>query len=427
MSRLLMAKAISLVLLLAPVASAAMPMQPASLDSSRTSTLTRRAIIKNGDYLRIGNSSVPLTPLLLIFVALAFALVALVFSILNVWCVNSRIFRGSRTIIAERERAKQDLAVRGASSRPGSNSGSPTPGTPRRFPPNKLPRKLGSMGPPNSGRSSPDKKPRRSYRGTSFSLADARKNSDKTTTTSSSRIGMHDLQVLDLESASSGSFLVNSRDFGAADQAAKYPITLASSHRGSFAARNSTSSNPPLVFGTKNFHRTSSSTSRGADLIKIRSRTSSIPVHPKLMERTYLNDPQRDANRHPLEGSSELRRHATDPSGGSRRNSTLSVLESSSSAELSWLDSSIANSRIGSFSLANGQPLQPFSWTGTGSGQLSSGSLSPLGTGAATPNGLGTEFGRLPPSSRAYESDDGDAIEAATKLLSGTRKESNLR
>ncbi|KAN0060753.1 hypothetical protein ACQY0O_007411 [Thecaphora frezii] len=408
--------------------------------------------MKSKDYVPLGDTTVPLTPLLLVFCALGFALLGLLYALINLMCANSRLSRNGRQIIEERARAKQELRVRGGAARSAlSPGGSPTPGSSsslengaRRLPPNKVPKRVGG-----GHRSSSNKRSSRGYRGTSFSLADAGKKSDKL---SQSTLG---LPVLTPGDASSGSSvqLTTPRDLETGEQArlplsyagAKRVGTLAQQGRGSSNGSGSSGGGRGVPgFGTRHLYRTSSSVGLGADLYKLRqSVVGNIPVHPSAMDRTYAT-PEYG---HPLDHSNDLRRHVTEPNAGastSRRNSSYSIYDNTSSEAHSF-NESMANSRMGSFSLANSNPLQPLGTPqfGHGSfasmvGHLGSGSSSPHQTGYSTPVGGGPSVAadpRLPlsaryaPRKKSYESDDGDAITPQSRLLaqSGKRVQSPPR
>ncbi|CDR99828.1 hypothetical protein [Sporisorium scitamineum] len=313
--------------------------------------------MKGDNYIPLGNTTVPLSPLLLVFAGLAAAFVGLVIALVRIF-VPSCMSRTSRIVLEERERARQDLRVRGAISPRGSPGGSPTPegSTPthvhaRRFPPNKPPRPLGrnSRGSFTPGDSSTStlvsKRPPHGYRGTSFSLKEARKNTDRSYRSSLSGL---QLPLLNSSESSSGSSTlhINARD-SAMSERAKYPITATNEPN---APRNG--ERPRLGFGTRHLQRTSS-IGKGADLQRTRSgrQKAEIAVQPRAVAPAYAQQWRRgdsNTNQHPLQ------------TAANRRDSVLSMGEMSSSAGHSYLESN-ATSRIGSFSNMSGNPLQPLS------------------------------------------------------------------
>ncbi|PWY98239.1 hypothetical protein BCV70DRAFT_35875 [Testicularia cyperi] len=322
------------------------------------STLQRRAIMKGDEYVPLGDTTVPLTPLLLIFAGLGVAIVGFAIVLLR-QCCPSLMSKRSRIILEERERAKQDLRLRGG----GSPRGSPTPGTntpiERRFPPNRIPRRLGhnSLGSttPSEIMSLADKRPGHGYRGTSFSLAEARKNSDKSHRSSLSGLQLPLLNSNDSSSGSS-SFHVNARDSGvsAMSERARYPITATNDFKGRPSLGNGKERR--LSFGTTHLNRTSS-IGKGADLQRTRSgkrERPEISLHPQAVDRAYATQPhaRHDPHSHPL------RHHNSSNSGVGRRDSTMSIYEVSSSAEHSSAHGSSSTSRMGSFSMATANPLQ---------------------------------------------------------------------
>lgn len=351
-----------LLILACALCASAFPVRdgPSVFAPDAAGTLQKRAIMKGNNYVPLAGTTVPLTPLLLIFAGLGAAVVGLVIAMLRI-LVPSCMSRSSRIILEERERARQDLRVRGAVSLRGSPGGSPVPGasTPthahtRRYPPNKPVRPVGrnsrgsSLTAAESAAMSA-KRPSHGYRGTSFSLAEARKNSDKSHRSSSSGFQLPLLNSNDSSSGSS-SFHVNARD-SAMSERARYPITAtnepSSPQRGG---------NRRLSFGTRHLNRTSS-IGKGANLQRTRSgrQNHEIALAPQAVDPAYGQKwGRRESYTHPLQA----------PPG--RRDSTLSIYEvSSSSAEHSYLESN-ATSRIGSFSNMSGNPLQPLSTAGLG-------------------------------------------------------------
>ncbi|KAJ1035336.1 hypothetical protein NDA13_000756 [Ustilago tritici] len=320
-------------------------------------SLQKRAIMKGNNYVPLAGTTVPLTPLLLIFAGLGAAAIGLVIALIRI-LMPSCMSRSSRIILEERERARQDLRVRGAVSPRASPGGSPTPGasTPthaRRCPMNKPIRPLGrhSRGSSITAAESAAysaKRPSHGYRGTSFSLAEARKNSDKSYRSSISGL---QLPLLNSNDSSSGSsFHVSAREKTMSERA-RYLITTTNEP-----------TSPPrggdrrLSFGTRhlNLNRTSS-IGKGADLQRTRSgrQNHEIALAPQAVDRAYAQKwGRRESHTHPLQAPP------------SRRDSTFSIYEvSSSSAEHSYLESN-ATSRIGSFSNMTGTPLQPLSTAG---------------------------------------------------------------
>lgn len=344
-------------ILASALCASALPVRDGSsvFASDAVQSIQKRAIMKGDNYVPLGDTTVPLSPLLLIFGGLAAAAVGLAIALLRIM-MPSCMSRTSRIVLEERERARQDLRVRGAVSPRGSSSGSPTPGAstpgtpgtpfsqPRRFPPNKLPPKVGrnSRGSytPAEMAAMSNKRASHGYRGTSFSLAEARKNSEKSHRSSSSGFA---LPLLNSNDSSSGSstFHVNARD-SAMSERAKYPITATNEAN---TARKG--GNRRLSFGTKHLNR-NSSIGKGADLQRTRSgrQTNEIALHPQPVDPAYGQKWGRsDSYSHPLQTPS------------SRRDSALSIYEVSSSAEHSLLDSK-STSRIGSFTNMSGTPLQ---------------------------------------------------------------------
>lgn len=322
--------------------------------------LQARAIMKGDNYVPLGDTTIPLSPILLVFAGLGAAALALAIALLRIFC-PSFMSRSARIVLEERERARQDLRVRGAISPRGSPGGSPSPGGstptssyPRRFPPNKPPRPVGrnsrgSFTPVESSTSSLTKQRfSHGYRGTSFSLAEARQNTDKSYRSSVSGLQM---PVLNSSESSSGSSTLhmNARDSTMSERA-KYPIT-ATNEPSTHGKRGKA-----LQFGTKFLQRTSS-IGMGADLQRTRSgkHNQEIALAPQPVDRVQaVQWRRRDSNsHHPLQSS------------GSRRDSTLSM--QSSSAEQNYLESN-ATSRIGSFSNMSGNPLQPLSMAGFAAG-----------------------------------------------------------
>ncbi|EST09506.1 hypothetical protein PSEUBRA_000720 [Kalmanozyma brasiliensis GHG001] len=327
--------------------------------------------MKSDNYVPLGNTTVPLTPLLLIFAGLGAAAVGLVIALLRIF-VPSCMSRSSRIVLEERERARQDLRVRGAISPRGSPGGSPSPGSSsptlahsKRFPPNKPLRPVGrnSRGSSTLGGSTPgesstsslaSKRPQHGYRGTSFSLTEAQKYTAKSYRSSASGLRSPLLRSNDSSSGSSTLHGNGARD-SAMSERAKTPLF--------------SNNEPPLLrnapvhrlsFGPRPLSRTSS-TGKGADLQRTRSgrQAPEIALHPSAVDPAYPQHKwgrQESSSRHPLQ------------SAATRRDSTLSGYEvSSSSAEHSYLESN-ATSRIGSFSMP-GNPLQPLSAAGLGGGQ----------------------------------------------------------
>lgn len=322
-------------------------------------SLQKRAIMKGDNYVPLGNTTIPLTPVLLVLCGLGAAALGLAIALLRI-LVPSCMSRSSRIVLQERERAFQDLRVRGSPR--GSPGGSPTPGssTPvipqRRFQPNKIPRKVGrnSRGSftPNSEISSTGKRVSHGYRGTSFSLADARKNSDKSHKSSLS--GLAQLPLLGSSDSSSGSstLLVNARDAGMVERGG-YPITAATD-----AAAAGGGGRPRLSFGANRLNR-NSSVGKGADLQRTRSGrgrpNNEITLNPQPVDPAYANKWGRSISySHPLQSSAH------------RRDSSYSLYEVSSSGEHSVADSK-ATSRISSLINASGSPLQPLAMAGFGS------------------------------------------------------------
>ncbi|EPQ30159.1 uncharacterized protein PFL1_02275 [Pseudozyma flocculosa PF-1] len=448
------------VLLLA--ATAGVSALPTTDAEGGTHWIQKRAIMRGKDFVPLGKTNIPLTPLLLIFCALGFSVLALLYALINLFC-TSRLSRSSRQINEERSRAKQDLRVRGASRSALSPGGSPTPGSSssldsagRKLPPNKVPKRVGggSVLPRIGGL---DRRQSRGYRGTSFSLADAGKRSSK------AKVGTLGLPVLATDGLSSGSsFQISPNDLETGE-ASRSPLSIVAGKRasslavqgrglsngssvsGSSGASSSTGvaggsgsgavvGGRPPGFGTRHIYRTSSSVGLGADLFKSRNSViGSIPVNPSAMDRTYATAEYG----HPLDHSHDLRRHITDPTGvplsNSRRNSSYSLYDNTSSEAHSFNDS-MANSRMGSFSLATSKPLQPLSSPqfghgsmGSLAGQLGSGASSPRQTGYATPIGgpssaMGVSDSSYMPRNKSYDSDEGDAITAQSRLLSSSGK-----
>lgn len=401
--------------------------------------LQKRAIMKGDKYIPLGNTTVPLSPLLLVFAGLAAAVVGLVISLVRIF-VPFCMSRSSRIVLEERERARQDLRVRGAISPRGSPGGSPTPGGstpvhahPRRFPPNKPTRPLGrnsrgSLTPGEASTSSlTSKRPLHGYRGTSFSLKEARQNTDRSFRSSLSGL---QLPLLNSSESSSGSSTlhVNPRD-SAMSERAKYPIMATNDPS---TPRNA--DRPRLGFGTKHLQRTSS-IGKGADLQRTRSgrQRAEIAVQPRAVAPAYAQQWRRgDSNnthQHPLQSASN------------RRDSTLSMGEMSSSAGHSYLDST-ATSRIGSFSNMSGNPLQPLGMPGFGAAGVHanpawasprSTSRSPsLDYGSPDPSRLGavhnaTATSRNSSVSGLFDSDGSDHSAPHTAVLIPSRATSYAR
>lgn len=342
-------------LLVGAACVSALPLRdgPSVFAPSAAQSLQRRAIMKGDNYVPLGNTTVPLSPLLLVFGGLGAAAVALVVALIRI-LVPSCMSRSSRIVLEERERARQDLRIRGAVSPRGSPGGSPVPGasTPvhpqqRRYPPNKPMRKVGrnSRGSFTPADSASSVSRKRSYRGTSISLSEASKKVDRSVASSLSGFQVPLLNSNDSSSGSS-SFHLNAKE--TMSERAKYPITATNDLN---VARN----NPRLSFGTRHLARTSS-IGKGADLYRTRSggrQQPEIALHPQPVDPAYAQRwARRESYQHPLQTS--------------RRDSTLSAYEvSSSSAEHSYLEST-ATSRIGSFSNMSGNPLQPLSAPGFG-------------------------------------------------------------
>lgn len=311
--------------------------------------------MKGDNYIPLGNTTVPLSPLLLIFAGLGAAAVGLVVALLRIF-VPPCMSRSSRIVLEERERARQDLRVRGAISPRASPGGSPTPGSsspiephPRRFPPNKPPRRVGrnSRGSSTLGASAPgesltsslaSKRPSHGYRGTSFSLSDAQKYSSKSYRSSAS--GLRSPLLTSNDSSSGSSTLHGNVRDSTMSERAKYPVTT--SNRETSALRNV----HRLSFGPRPLARTSS-TGKGADLQRTRSgRQTEIALAPSPVQTAYPHKWRRDSNsHHPLQQS--------------KRDSFVSMYEASSTEHGSSYLESNATSRIGSFSNMSGTPLQP--------------------------------------------------------------------
>ncbi|TKY84556.1 hypothetical protein EX895_006458 [Sporisorium graminicola] len=399
--------------------------------------LQKRAIMKGDNYVPLGSTTVPLSPLLLVFAGLAAAFVGLAIALLRIF-VPSCMSRSSRIVLEERERARQDLRVRGAVSPRDSPGGSPTPGgsTPttaqaRRFPPNKPTRPLGhnSRGSFTPGQSSTstltNKRASHGYRGTSFSLKDARMNTEKSYRSSLSGL---QLPLLNSSESSSGSSTlhVNQRDSTMSERA-KYPIMATNDSNTPGKVER-----PRLGFGTRHLQRTSS-TGKGADLQRTRSgrQRAEIAVQPRAVAPAYAQQWRRgdsNSHQHPLQTASN------------RRDSVLSMGEMSSSAGHSYMESN-ATSRIGSFSNMSGNPLQPLSMPGFGAGAHAnpawasprSTSRSPsLEYGSPDPSRLGAVHNAVGNSrnssvSGLFDSDGSDHSAPHTAVLIPSRATSNRR
>lgn len=302
-------------------------------------SLQKRAIMKGDDYIPLGNTTVPLTPLLLIFAALAVAVVGLLLILFRLF-VPSCMSRSSRIILKEREQAKQDLRLCGGTSPRHSPNASPSLHTQKRMS-NKPLRRVGQnslASVPSEIMSLNEKRPAHGYRGTSFSLADARKYSDKSHRSSLSALGLPLLGSNDSSSGSSSLHLAP-----AVSERARVPIS----------ARNDLS----RVYSNRSTHLyRNTSVGKGADLQRTRSgpREIRIPLKPQSVDPAYSQHAVRsDAFAHPLHQA--------------RRDSTLSIYEVTSSAEHSnthdsasgSASPSLTNSRMGSFSMATANPLQP--------------------------------------------------------------------
>ncbi|PWN53511.1 hypothetical protein IE53DRAFT_366287 [Violaceomyces palustris] len=401
-----------LVLLSAMVLSA----RSAPTSDQDAQQLARRAIMKSdGDeYVPLGNTKVPLTPLLLIFSAFAVAILGLLYALLNVLCSGSRFSRNSRQVMEERARAKTELRLKGGGPRSGNSPlGSPGPGAVRTHPNrhsrqlNKPIRGLGKNTPPSS--SEEKVAPMRSYRGTSVSLSDAVRGGH------ASSGSMLVLPTLHATESFSGSFSAagSSKDGAAQNERSQPPYRYASERYLAGTAAGQ---------GGQNLNRTSS-VGRGTDLSRNRSlQGRGIPVNPSAVDRTYSGAV--DPYAHPLDSSHDLRRHFTDPQGAlsaSRRNSTLSMLDSSSENGQS---ESNFGSRIPSMA-SSGQhyqsPLQPL-----GSPNFNNSSFSNLPSGRES-RGSGAIPGYLQQqqqqqtrsAARSYERDDSDAITSNSGLLGG--------
>ncbi|SPO32601.1 uncharacterized protein UTRI_04345 [Ustilago trichophora] len=356
-----------LLVLATALSASAIPIRdgPSVFSPDAAGSMQKRAIMKGDNYIPLGSTTVPLTPLLLIFGGLGAAAVGLVIALLRI-LVPSCMSRSSRIVLEERERARQDLRVRGAVSPRASPGGSPTGGnTPthahmRRFPPNKPPRRVGrnsrgSLTPAESASlSSTSKRPSHGYRGTSFSLSEARRHTDKSHRSSGSGFQLPLLNSNDSSSGSS-SFHVNARESGMSERA-RYPITATNEP---LSPRNG--GNRRLSLGTRHLLNRTSSIGKGADLQRTRSgrQNHEIALQPQAVDPAYSQQKwgRRESYTHPL----QQQQHAP-----SRRDSTFSMYEvSSSSAEHSYLESN-TTSRIGSFSNMSGNPLQPLSMPGFG-------------------------------------------------------------
>ncbi|CBQ73886.1 conserved hypothetical protein [Sporisorium reilianum SRZ2] len=429
-----------LLILSSALCASAFPIRggPSVFAPDAAAALQKRAIMKGDNYVPLGNTTVPLSPLLLVFAGLAAACIGLAIALLRIF-VPSCMSRSSRIVLEERERARQDLRVRGAISPRGSPGSSPTPGGstplhshPRRFPPNKPTRPLGhnSRGsfPPGDSSTSTlaSKRPSHGYRGTSFSLKEARKNTHKSYRSSMSGL---QLPLLNSSESSSGSSTlhVNARD-SAMSERAKYPIMATNEPT---APRSG--GRPRLGLGTQQLQRTSS-TGKGADLQRTRSgrQRPEIAVQPRAVDPAYAQQWRRgdpaNTHQHPLQTASN------------RRDSVLSMGEMSSSAGHSYLDSN-ATSRIGSFSNMSGNPLQPLSMPGFGAGAHTtpawasprSTSRSPsLDYGSPDPSRLGAIHHAVGNSrnssvSGLFDSDGSDHSAPHTAVLIPSRATSNMR
>ncbi|SNX85972.1 uncharacterized protein MEPE_04681 [Melanopsichium pennsylvanicum] len=355
-----------LILASAALGASAFPIRtdgPSVFAPDAARSLQKRAIMKGDHYVPLGNTNVPLSPLLLVFGGLGAAAVGLVVAMLRIM-VPSCMSRSSRIVLQERERARQDLRVRGAVSPRASPDGSPAGGsTPththaRRFPPNKPPRKLGrnsraSLTPLESASiSSTSKRPSHGYRGTSFSLSDARKHTDRSSRSSVSALQLPLLNSNDSSSGSS-SFHINGKD-SAMSERAKYLITATN------VPLSPQWGNTKVSFGTRDLNRTSS-IGKGADLQRTRSgkreNNHEITLHPQPVDPAYAQRRVRkESYTHPLQ----------QQQASNRTDSTLSMYEVSSSSEQHSHSDSNATSRIGSFSNMSGNPLQPMSMPGFG-------------------------------------------------------------
>lgn len=352
----------SLLILASALGASAFPISdgPSVFAPDAAGALQKRAIMKGDNYVPFPGTTVPLSMPLLILAGLAAAVVGLVIALIRI-TVPSFMSRSSRIVLEERERARQDLRVRGAISPRGSPGGSPTPGgsTPthahaRRFPPNKPMRPVGrnSRGSFPRGESSSstlvNKRPSHGYRGTSFSIKEARRNTDRSFQSSLSGLQLPLLNSSDTSSGSS-TLHVNARDSTMSERA-KYPITATNEPH---APRNG-GGRSRLNFGTSHLQRTSS-IGKGADLHRTRSGRDrpEIALQPRPVVPAYAHSSRRgdSSAQHPLQ------------TAYNRRDSTLSMGEVSSSAGHSYLDST-ATSRIGSFSNMSGNPLQPMSMPG---------------------------------------------------------------
>lgn len=423
-----------LLLLTSAVAASALPINnaPSVFAPDALAALQRRAIMKGNNYVPLGDTTVPLSPILLVLAGLGAAVAALLIALLRIFC-PSCLSRSARIVLEERERAQQDLRVRGATSPRASPGASPTPGGstpvhahPRRFPPNKPTRPLGrnsrgsSIPIDSSSSSLTSKRQSHGYRGTSFSLAEARKNTDKSFRSSYSAFHMPALNSS--ESSSGSSTLHNARDSTMSERA-KYPITATND------AIPLNNTGKPLHFGTRYLQRTSS-TGKGADLQRTRSgsrRNAEIALAPQAVDRVQaVQWRRRDSNtQHPLQSTTN------------RRDSSLSF--QSSSAEQSYLEST-ATSRMGSFCNTTANPLQPLSMFGTGA-HLSQPWASPRSTSRSSspdfaspdPSRLGVARGATANSrnssvSGLLDSDGSDhGITPQTVIMVPTRQASKVR
>lgn len=346
---------LGLLILACALGASALPTRngPSVFASDAAESVQKRAIIKGDEYVPLGHTKIPLSPLLLIFGGLGAAAIGMVIAMIRI-LVPSCMSRSSRIVLEERERARQDLRVRGAVSPRSSPVGSPSgAGTPieahtRRFPPNKPPRRVGrnSRGSMTPVDSVSGKRPSHGYRGTSFSLKDTHKHPH-----SSYRSSLSGFQVplLNSNDSSSGSSTAHTPLGSTMSERSKYPLAI---------AEPLGASNKRLSFARGHLNRTSS-IGKGADLQRTRSgkHNAEISLHPQSVDPAYGQKwGRRESYKHPLQA---------EPS---RRESTLSMYASSSSAEHSYQESTSTNSRFGSYTNMAGTPLQHLStpsFTGT--------------------------------------------------------------
>ncbi|CAD6891842.1 unnamed protein product [Tilletia controversa] len=350
----------------------ALPRAPES--SLQQASVFRRQMAEGPDSDQpISVGSVPFTPLVLIIAGMGFAFVCTLFLVIIINCANPNNSQTGR----DRLRAQQDLRLRGAGRRSAvepyvygtAGSGASTP---RYNAPTAAPSKLtrpDKRPPPRSGVNNDSISSRTPLYASHLSqTSNSLAGSDKLFPSSASQRGGHNSYM----SSSSGPFgdsmaaLAGEPSHRQSNQAPHLPQLFTdrggyrpsplplppmsrsydSSAPASPRGPRPVTSNAMIVQGKDPRQRTnsdvkasrSSTIGRGTDIYRNRGSRAYVPaVNPSAVAPAYPNW-GRDNNHatHPLDGSSELKRHTTDPTGSltaSRRNSMLSLSLGSNSNE----------------------------------------------------------------------------------------------